>query len=370
MAIIRRLQPTVTTNVASARVTPGGTAVDRITVGGTEGRPGTIEWSIVGPVPKAADWTCDGVDWNGAPEVDSGTLPTEGDGEYETPPTTLPDEGCFAYVVTVGGEQIGGSANSPAGSPNEVVFVRQDPGSLKVTKEAGRKQVPVGSRVKYTIVVKNDGSGPVPDVKLVDQPDKPMKFVSARASQGTCDAQFPLTCELGTIGAGSEATVTVIAEPLVAGKIPNTATATTPDPEVPPSTDRERITGKVRVELTKVASKRKVKAGERLTYRIKVKNPTVAVASNVKVCDRPPAGLEVITTKPKAKLQKGAYCWRIKRIPARGSVTLKVIARTLAGAKGKLTNVAWAEGQDVITSRDRTPIRVTGAKSRPGGVTG
>ncbi len=369
-AIIRRLQPTVTTNVAAAEITPGGTSTDRITVGGTEGRPGTIEWSIVGPVPMASDWTCDGVSWDGAPEVASGTIATDGDGEYETPPTTLPDEGCFAYVVTVGGDQIGGTADSPAGSPNEVVFVRQQPGSLKVTKEAGRKQVSVGSRVKYTIVIRNDGPGPVPDVKLVDQPAKPMKFVSAKPSQGTCDSQFPLTCDLGTIGAGAEATVTVIAEPLVAGTIPNTATATTPDPKVPPSTGEERITGKVRIELTKVASKKKVKAGQRVSYRIKVKNPTVAVARNVKVCDRPPAGLEVIATKPKAKLQNGAYCWRIKRIPPRSSVTLKVIARTLKGAKGSLTNVAWAEGQDVITSRDRSRIRVTGAKSKPGGVTG
>ncbi len=370
IAIIRRLKPTVSTNISSARVTPDGSVTDKITVGGTEGRPGEIQWSLVGPVQMDQNWTCDSVSWAGAPVVADGTLATTGDGVYDTPATKVPDQGCYSYVVSVGGTEIGGSAESPAGSPNEVVLVRTEPGNLTVTKKAGRHQVQVGSKVQYTIVVENSGPGPVPDVKLVDKPAKPMKFVSAHPSQGTCNAEFPLVCELGTIEAGGKATVKVMAEPLVEGKIPNTATASTPDPEVPPATDKEEITGKVKLKITKIASKKKVRAGGRVTFRIRVTNPTAATAHNVKVCDRPPAGLEVIRTQPKAKLKNGAWCWKIKRLAPHSSKTMKVIARTLKGAKGRITNVAWVEGKNVKRAKDRAAIRAIGAKRRPDRVTG
>jgi uncharacterized repeat protein (TIGR01451 family) len=372
MVIIRRLDPTVSTMISSARVTPGSSVSDKITIGGTEGRPGEITWSLVGPVAWNDQWTCEGIDWTGAATLDSGTIATTGDGDYDTPATAISDAGCYGYVVTIGGTEIGGSANSPAGSPNEVVLVRTEPGNLDVTKKAGRDQVPVGSQVKYTIVVSNTGAGPVPDVHLNDKPDQPMKLVSVRTSQGTCAdrSSFPIDCDLGTIDAGKKVTVTVVAIPLKAGNTNNVATASTPDPEVDPKKDRERIRGIVKVRISKQASKRKVRAGSRISYTIKVTNPSSAVARNVKVCDRPPAGLHVIATRPKATLRNGAYCWTIKSVPAKGSRSVRVIARVLKGARGRITNVAWAEGQEVKTAKTRRPVRVVAVKNRGGGVTG
>lgn len=370
-AIVRRLQPTVTTQISSARVVPGGSVTDQVTIGGTEGREGTIEWSLVGPVNTNGDWTCDGIDWSGAATIDSGTIPTTGDGNYQTTATNLPDAGCYGYVVIISGTDIGGSAESPAGSPNEVVLVRTEPGELRVTKNADRNKVQVGAKVKYTLVVRNLGPGPVPDVKLVDKPARPMRFVSATPTQGTCNAKFPLTCELGTINANRKATVTVVAIPLVTGKIENTATASSPDPEVDPKRDREKIEGEVVLKIVKKANKKKVKAGGRIGYRIKVTNPSVATVRGAKVCDRPPAGLEVVRTAPKARLQNGAWCWRIKKLAPKSSTLLRVYARVLDGAKGQIKNVAWVEGQNIRTRRDRETIRVVRPQPpRPGGVTG
>jgi len=370
IAIIRRLQPTVSTAVSSARITPGGSVTDRITIGGTENRPGTIEWSLVGPVAPDADWTCNTVDWSDAAAVDQGTLDTTGNGQYETPSTTLPDGGCYGYVVTIGGEEIGGSANSPAGSPNEVVLVRTVPGKLEVEKTAGRERAKVGSKVKYTITVSNTGTGPVPNVKLVDKPVQKMEFVSANPNQGTCDSGFPLTCELGTIEPGATAQVTVIAIPLVAGTTKNVATASSPDPEVDPDTDRAKITGVVDLEVTKQASKRRVRAGSKVSYKIKVTNPSVATVRNVKVCDRPPAGLHVIKTNPGAKLRNGAWCWQLKSIAPKATRSLRVTAKVLPGARGRVTNVVTVDGQEVSTTKTTSPIQVVGSKTRPGGVTG
>lgn len=369
-AIIRRLQPTVSTTVSSARITPGGSVTDRITIGGTGDRPGAIEWSLVGPVAPNADWTCAGIDWSGAAAIDQGTLDTTGDGQYETPSTTLPNGGCYGYVVTIGGDKIGGSANSPAGSPDEVVLVRTEPGKLEVDKTVNRERTKVGSKVKYTITVSNTGTGPVPDVKLVDTPARKMEFVSASPGQGTCDSGFPLTCELGTIESGANAQVVVIAIPLVTGTIENTATASSPDPEVGPDTDQAKITSKVDLEVTKKASKRRVRAGSKVSYKIQVKNPSVATVRNVKVCDRPPAGLELIKTNPRAKLKNGAWCWQLKSIAPKTTRTLRVTAKVLRGAEGKVTNVVTVDGQDISTKKSTSPIRVIPAKRKSGGVTG
>lgn len=370
-AIIRQLQPTISTMISGARILPGGSVTDQITIGGTEGRNGSIEWSLVGPVAMNDEWTCEGIDWTGAATLDQGTIATTGDGDYNTPSTTVAESGCYGYVATIGGEEIGGEANSPAGSPNEVVLVRDDPGSLSVTKKAGRQKVQVGAKVKYTIVVRNTGIGPVPDVKLVDKPARPMEFVSAHPSQGTCDAKFPLVCELGTINANRKATVTVMAIPLVTGEIQNSATASTPDPEVDPDTDREKIKGHVNLEIVKKANKPKVAPGGRIGYRIKVTNPSRATVRNAKVCDRPPAGLEVISTSPKAVLRNGAWCWRISRMAPRSSTLLRVYARAIEGASGRLANVAWVEGQNIRTKKDRAAVRVVRPRpARSGGVTG
>jgi large repetitive protein len=251
-----------------------------------------------------------------------------------------------------------------------VVLVRTEPGRLEVEKTAARERVKVGSKVKYTIVVRNTGTGPVSDVKLIDQPAKKMEFISAKPSQGSCGDALPLTCDLGTIEAGAEARVVVTASPLVTGTIQNTATASSPDPEVDPKTDRAKIKGLVELKISKKASKRRVRAGSRVTYRIRVTNPSVATVRNVKVCDRPPAGLEVIKTNPGAKLRNGSWCWNLKSIAAGSSQTLRVTAKVLKGAKGQIANVATVEGQEVSSKRTKSPIRVIGAKDRPGGVTG
>jgi uncharacterized repeat protein (TIGR01451 family) len=105
-------------------------------------------------------------------------------------------------------------------------------------------------QVTYTVTVDNLGPGAAPNTRLVDTLPAGPSFVSATASQGSCvrdvnrDSDGVLTCELGTIAAGSHATVTIVVEPRREGTITNIATvnAGTPDPNTDNNSDTETTT--------------------------------------------------------------------------------------------------------------------------------
>jgi uncharacterized repeat protein (TIGR01451 family) len=94
------------------------------------------------------------------------------------------------------------------------------------------------NQVTYTVTVNNLGPGNAPNTTLVDTLPADPTFVSASASQGSCVREGKgnsgglLTCDLGAVGAGGDATVTIVVEPRTDGTLTNTATvnAGVPDP--------------------------------------------------------------------------------------------------------------------------------------------
>ena len=59
---------------------------DDVTITGTEGLTGTLEWTLFGPVALGPGGTCDDADWTDAPAFASGTVPVSADGAYVTTP--------------------------------------------------------------------------------------------------------------------------------------------------------------------------------------------------------------------------------------------------------------------------------------------
>jgi uncharacterized repeat protein (TIGR01451 family) len=122
--------------------------------------------------------------------------------------------------------------------------------------------------------------------------------------------------------------------------------------------------------VTKVADRSTIKAGETVTYTIKVTNPSSARMRSVKVCDRLPAGLVYVSSTPKATLSNGQRCWNSGTLGARKSKRYKLTARATTGTSGSKTNRVTATSPDATTGRTRRTVRVLPGAARAGGVTG
>jgi uncharacterized repeat protein (TIGR01451 family) len=101
---------------------------------------------------------------------------------------------------------------------------------LKITK-AGPANGVVGGQLSYTLTVKNNGPSNATNVVVGDPVPAGTTFVSATASQGTCDAT--VSCNLGNLASGDTATVTIVVTATTVGTVTNTATvsASEPDPD-------------------------------------------------------------------------------------------------------------------------------------------
>lgn len=106
--------------------------------------------------------------------------------------------------------------------------------NLAVFKSASPDPVRVGSNLTYTIVVTNAGPDTATGVLLTDTLPSTVDLVSISPSQGSCIGVGSVTCNLGNIGAGFSASVTIVVRPTQAGKASNTVAvwANEPDPQM------------------------------------------------------------------------------------------------------------------------------------------
>lgn len=243
---------------------------------------------------------------------------------------------------------------------------------LEMSKTANHGTITAGQSVTYKLVVTNKGPEAAPDVKVTDTLSAPATIQSVKTTQGTCTRSSPITCALGTIAAGANVTITVVARPKVSGRLRNAASVTGDGTDVDPSDnlDREDVAVKVRLRLTKVANRTTVAAGGRITYTIKVTNLSRTSADDVRVCDTLPSGLVYVSSSPRARLSGGRQCWTISRLGARRSRTFRLTARALSGADGYKANRVTAGGLAAKTASATAGARVLGTRSGPPPVTG
>jgi len=79
----------------------------------------------------------------------------------------------------------------------------------------------------YSVNVTNHGPAAATGVRVADTLPAGVNFVSATASQGSCtNAGNTVICNLGSLAAGNQATLTVVVTPTQAGAIANTFTVT------------------------------------------------------------------------------------------------------------------------------------------------
>lgn len=81
---------------------------------------------------------------------------------------------------------------------------------LQIVKTAAPDPVSSGENLTYTLSVTNNGPDAATDVVVTDSLLPGVTWVSTTPSQGSCSAPSGVTCELGTIGNGNSATVTIV----------------------------------------------------------------------------------------------------------------------------------------------------------------
>jgi uncharacterized repeat protein (TIGR01451 family)/fimbrial isopeptide formation D2 family protein len=94
---------------------------------------------------------------------------------------------------------------------------------MALTKAVEPSRTQVGHLVTYTLTATNLGAAAATNVTVTDTLPSELSFVSATPGQGSCSGAPTLSCTLGSLNAGTSATVTVTATVLRAGTIVNTA---------------------------------------------------------------------------------------------------------------------------------------------------
>lgn len=246
---------------------------------------------------------------------------------------------------------------------------------LVVTKTSNVRRPVVGQQVRYRVVVANKGPDAAPNARLTDTLNVPGTVVSVRTTQGTCTRRLPIDCELGTIAAGSRATVTVVIKHREAGRNQrNAASAVAEGTDLTPSDNLDVTRVNVRpvpLKVRKVADRASVRAGETFAYRIRVWNPSRGEARRVRVCDRLPRGLVHVRSQPRSRLRGGQRCWTISRLGPRRARVLRVTVRALPGASGRKVNRVTARSPDArAVARASRAVQIVAGQVAAGGVTG
>ena len=172
--------------------------------------------------------------------------------------------------------------------------------NLSMVKEDSVDPATVGVPFNYTLTVSNAGPDDATNVIVTDIIPSSFTVGTITPSQGSCDplAGSTLTCNLGTIGNGGSATVTIEVTPTQAGNISNTAVASSdqsdPDPSDNSDTESTTVEGdgepSANLSILKESSPDPVIVNQILTYTVTVTNLGPSDATNTVVTDTLPVG--------------------------------------------------------------------------------
>lgn len=174
---------------------------------------------------------------------------------------------------------------------------------LALTLEANPHPVLVGQTLTYALDVANLGPFDAPGVVLSDVLPAGVTLVSVQPSQGTCSGGPTVSCSLGMVAAGGDATVVIEVIPGTAGRITDTAsvTAEATDPDLTNNDAAVTVTvytgqePRADLSLTKRANATRVSVGAQVTYELTVSNAGPDDAPGVVVTDPLPAGMVFVS---------------------------------------------------------------------------
>jgi uncharacterized repeat protein (TIGR01451 family) len=139
--------------------------------------------------------------------------------------------GTITNTASVQGTETDLNTANNSASAATTVTPRAD---LAVTTTASPNPAIAGSTLTYTVTVRNNGPSAATGVTMTDTlPSSNITYQSASSSQGSCSQSGgTVTCNIGTLGSGSTATVTINVTPVKqGGSITNSASARANEPD-------------------------------------------------------------------------------------------------------------------------------------------
>jgi uncharacterized repeat protein (TIGR01451 family) len=304
------------------------------------------------------------------------------------PPVTTGEVTCTAALLAVGAADIvtihatlsSGHSGPLANTATVVSAVTPDPdptnnsatftsgtgaqADLSMTKTADSNTVTAGNNTTYTLTATNNGPSDAANVTITDKLPAGVTLVSAPGCTLTASN---LTCSLGTLANGSNATVlvTVTVNPdVAAATLTDTATiaSTTPDPSLDnnSATLVQNVTQSADLSVIKTGPPTAV-AGGTGTYTLTVHNAGPSDAQSATVSDNIPPGITVISvtgpTGPCSRANGISNC-PLGTIPAGATVTVTAVVAFDPGLSGSVTDTAEVGSltPDPNPANDKSPL--------------
>jgi uncharacterized repeat protein (TIGR01451 family) len=217
---------------------------------------------------------------------------------------------------------------------------------LSIQATASPEPVDGGQPLTYEVVAANSGPAAAADTVVVISWNFPPPAATIDSSTPCTVANRQLRCELGTLPAGDSRTFTVTVVPNRAGELTTTLDALTTVPDEDPEDNRVVLTSNVRpadLVLTQQIAPRPGFVGGIVTYTLRVTNTGTAIARDVTLIDRIPAGPKLGTVTPSAGTCVVAPVLRCELGDlAPGAAPVTVVVKVLPAAAGSIVTSALA----------------------------
>lgn len=250
---------------------------------------------------------------------------------------------------------------------------------LSLTKTSSPTAPSVGSNVTFTVTVANAANlSTATGAQITDLLPSGYSFISATPSSGTYNALTGLWT-LGSLNAGSSATLSVVAQVLATGPYANTAQVTAadqPDADSAPNnnapleddqaTDTPVPAPRADLSLGKTVSNAAPNIGSNVAFLVTLSNAGPSAATGVIVKDALPSGYSFVSATPSGTTTYLSGTWTVGTVANGASATLTVIATV--NPSGNYTNVAEITASNEIDP-DSTPNDGAGDDYATKGVT-
>jgi uncharacterized repeat protein (TIGR01451 family) len=350
----------------------------------TTGLPRTGTLTIAGQTVSVFQRALPTITWNNPADITYGTAL---DGTQLNATANVP--GTFTYTPAAGTVLAKGAHNLHVDfTPTDTV--NYDPTSkdvsinvlsavLNISMIADRNPAPLELNFNYKATITNTGDASATNVVLTDVLPAGATYTSSSPSQGTCSyasATRTVTCNLGTIAAGSNAMVQITVKPRSEGTLDNTATITASQWDPATGNNSASVNGlqvKKYVDLTVTmsASANPVFAGQNTTYTILVKNvSTQFSATGVTLTDVLPASLNFVSaTTSQGSLvtppvgSNGTVTANLGSVATGATATVTItVSSTTPGVVVNTASATSTEAESTpANNSDSTPVTVNAA---------